>query len=119
MDEQTNTILGLVLGVIMIIITWATISKRERQLDNPNDDSVVYLDQLTDTSKLQSGGEYLLRVLRQSGHLQKDDQTFSSKESAIKAAVSTFRRAKIDYVFITKNTNAKLFFPSTIPPSWR
>ena len=110
MDEQTNTILGLVLGVIMMIITWATISKRERQLDDPNDDSVVYLDQITNTSKLQSGGEYLLRVLRQSGNLQKDDQIFSSKESAIKTAASTFRRAKIDYVFITKNTNVELFF---------
>lgn len=110
MDEQTNTIVGLIVGVIMAIITWATISKREQQLDDPNDDSVVYLDQLVAISTLQSGGNYLLRVLRQSGNLQKDDQVFDTHEAAIKAAISTFNRAKIEYAFITKNTNVEFFF---------
>ncbi|MGY0564450.1 MAG: hypothetical protein ACW7DQ_13335 [Paraglaciecola chathamensis] len=110
MDEQTNTIVGLILSVIMAIITWATIFKREQHLDDPNDDSVVYLDQLVATSTLQCGGKYLLRVLRQSGNLQKDDQVFDTHEAAIKAAISTFKRAKIEYAFITKNTNVEFFF---------
>jgi hypothetical protein len=110
MDEQTNTIVGLILGVIMVIITWVTISKREQQLDDPDDDSVVYLDQLIATSILQRGGKYLLRVLRQSGNLQKDDQVFDTYEAAIKAAISTFKRAKIEYAFITKNTNVEFIF---------
>ena len=110
MDEQTNIIVGLILGVIMVIITWVNISKREQQLDDPNDDSVVYLDQLTATSTLQVGGKYLLRILRQSGNLQKDDQVFDTPDAAIKVAISTFKRAKIDYAFITKNTNVEFFF---------
>ncbi|WP_348733933.1 hypothetical protein [Rheinheimera texasensis] len=110
MDEQTNTIVGLILAVIMGIITWVTISKRERQLDDPNDDSVVYLDQLIATSTLQRGGKYLLRVFRQSGNLQKDDQVFDTYEAAIQTAISTFKRAKIEYAFITKNTNVEFFF---------
>jgi hypothetical protein len=110
MDEQTNTIVGLILGVIMVIITWVTISKREQQLDDPDDDSVVYLDQLIATSILQRGGKYLLRVLRQSGNLQKDDQVFDTYEAAIKAAISTFKRAKIENAFITKNTNVEFIF---------
>ncbi len=110
MDEQTNTIVGLIFGVIMVLITWAITSKRERQLDDPNDDSVVYLNQLIKTSTLQRGGTYLLRVLRQSGNLQKDDQVFDTHEAAIKAATTTFKRAKIEYAFITKNTTTEFFF---------
>jgi hypothetical protein len=49
-------------------------------------------------------------VLRQSGNLQKDDQVFDTHEAAIKAAISTFKRAKIEYAFITKNTNVEFFF---------
>ncbi|NDW15474.1 hypothetical protein GTQ48_08070 [Alteromonas genovensis] len=110
MDEQTNTIVGLIFGVIMIIVTWITISKREQQLDEPDDDSVVYLEQLTATSTLQNGGKYLLRIVRQSGNLQKDDQVFDSSDAAIKVAISTFKRAKIEYAVITKNTNVEFFF---------
>ncbi|MGO4894762.1 hypothetical protein [Flavobacterium sp. W21_SRS_FM6] len=110
MDEQTNTIVGLTLAVIMAVIARAVISKQERQLDDPNDDSVVNLDQLIATATLQSGGKYLLRVIRQSGNLQKDDQVYDSYEAAITAAISTFKRAKIEYAFITKNTNVEFFF---------
>ena len=110
MDEQTNTVLGLILAVIMGIITWATISKREQQLDDPDDNSVLYLDQLIEKSCLQPNGKYLLRVLRQSGNLQKDDQVFGSHEAAIKNAITTFKRAKIDCAYVTKNTEVEFFF---------
>ncbi len=108
--QQTNMVLGLVIALIMGIVTWATISKREEQLDDPDDDSVVYLDQILEMCSLQHNGKYLLRVLRQSGNLQKDDQIFDSHEAAIKNAISTFKRAKIDYAFISKNTETEYFF---------
>lgn len=108
--QQINTVLGLVIALIMGIVTWATISKREEQLDDPDDDSVVYLDQILEMCLLQHNGKYLLRVLRQSGNLQKDDQIFDSHEAAIKNAISTFKRAKIDYAFISKNTETEYFF---------
>ncbi|MCP8689862.1 hypothetical protein [Marinobacterium sedimentorum] len=110
MDQKTNTIIGLIIAVAMAIVTWVTITSRQRQLDDPNDDSVVYFDQLIDVCKLQSGGKYILRVLRQSGNLQKDDQVFSSYESAIKSAISTFKRAKIECAYITNNTEVEFFF---------
>lgn len=108
--QQTNTVLGLVIALIMGIVTWATISKREEQLDDPDDDSIVYLDQILEMCSLQHDGKYLLRVLRQSGNLQKDDQIFDSHEAAIKNAISTFKRAKIDYAFISINTETEYFF---------
>jgi len=108
--QQANTILGLIIALIMGIVTWATISKREEQLDDPDDDSVVYLDQILDMCSLQHNGKYLLRVLRQSGNLQKDDQIFDSHEAAIKNAITTFKRAKIDYAYISKNTETEYIF---------
>lgn len=103
-------ILGLVIALIMAIVTWVSISSRQRQLDDPTDDKVVHLEQLHQVCKLQSGGEYLLRTLRQSGNLQKDDQFFDSHELALKTAISTFKRAKIDYILITKNSEVEFFF---------
>ncbi len=88
MDQQTNTILGLVMAVIMAVVSWVIISSRQRQLDDPNDESVVYFEQITNICALQHNGKYLLRILRQSGNLHKDDQVFSSHELALKAAIS-------------------------------
>jgi hypothetical protein len=105
--------LTIIAGVIMILITFAVSSSRERQLDDPNDDSVVYLDKLEEVSTLQENGKYLVRILRQSGNLQKDDQTFDCPNKAIKTAISTLKRAKIDFVLISKNTDVEFFFRRT------
>ena len=105
--------LTIIAGVIMILITFAVSSSREKQLDDPNDDSVVYLDKLEEVSTLQENGKYLVRILRQSGNLQKDDQIFDSPNQAIKTAASTLKRAKIDYVLISKNTDVEFFFRRT------
>jgi len=37
-------------------------------------------------------------------------QIFDSYEAAIKAATTTFKRAKIEYAFITANTETEFFF---------
>ncbi|WP_130203235.1 hypothetical protein [Pseudidiomarina tainanensis] len=94
----------------MIAIGWLSYASKLRALDDPNDDSVLALDELVGKSKLESGGEYLVRIHRQSGNLQKDDQLFSSPEAAIKAAVSTFRRAKIEFAVMEENSSAEMRF---------
>lgn len=105
--------LTILAGVVMILITFAVSSSKQRQLDDPNDDSVVYLDKLEEVSTLQENGKYLVRILRQSGNLQKDDQIFDSPNKAIKTAISTLKRAKIDFVLISKNTDVEFFFRRT------
>ncbi|GGE95044.1 hypothetical protein [Kangiella profundi] len=52
---EPDQIIGLVGGVILIIISLVVTSKRERQLDDPDDDSVIYLDELKNKAKLQKG----------------------------------------------------------------
>lgn len=110
MDAQTNQVVGLIVALVMAGISWIIIARRERQLDDPNDKSVVHLHQLTEISMLQVGGKYLLRTIRQSGNLYKDDQIFDCHLEAINAAATTFKRAKIEYAFVTKNSEVELFF---------
>jgi hypothetical protein len=108
-----EVVFTIIAGLIIILITFAVSSSKERQLDDANDDSVVYLDKLEEVSTLQDGGKYLVRVLRQSGNLQKDDQIFDCRFKAIKTAITTLKRAKIDFVLISKNTEVEFFFRRT------
>lgn len=105
--------LTIIAGVIMILITFSVSSNRERKLDDPDDDSVVYLDKLEEVSSLQDNGKYLVKILRQSGNLQKDDQIFDCPSKAIKTAITTLKRAKIDFVLISRNTDVEYFFRRT------
>ena len=107
---QLEMTITIVLGLILIVIGMVSYANKEQALQDPNDDSALHLDELTAKTNLQSGGEYLLRVYRQSGNLQKDDQLFDSPEAAIKNAVTTFKRAKIEFAFVTKNTGIEYFF---------
>jgi hypothetical protein len=85
-------------------------SGQQQKLDDPENTEVVSLDKIVSISLLAMDGEYLLRTYRQSGNLQQDDRLFSDYESAIKAAVSTFKRAKIDSVVIDSNCSTELVF---------
>ena len=75
-----------------------------QKLDDPNDTSVVYLDQIASVAKLKTASAFGLRIYRQSGYLQQDDREFSAASGetdpskVIAEAIKTFRRAKINYV---------------------
>ena len=86
--------------VRMFVIEW--------RLRNPNDNSVVYLHQVEGIAFMSENGPFLVRTYRQSGNLQQGDRFADDARSAISAAVSTFRRAKIDYVVVSKNTPSAL-----------
>lgn len=108
--KEAEILIAIVVGLILIVSIIISTANKQKALEDPNDDSVVYLDGLIAKSNLQHGGEYLLRIYRQSGNLQKDDQLFDSPTQAIKAAVSTFKRAKIECACILKNSEVELFF---------
>ncbi len=96
-------VIGLVLLAGVLIASFIAMLNQEQKLDNPDNTEVVYLDQLIGLCAMRGMGNFRLRVLRQSGNSQKNDQYFDNADKAIKAAVTTFKRAKIDYVVITAN----------------
>ncbi|MFE8073462.1 hypothetical protein QQM79_20590 [Marinobacteraceae bacterium S3BR75-40.1] len=100
--ESTDVIGLLILGGLLVASFIAMLNQQQK-LDDPNNTEVVYLDQLLDICAMRGLGNFRLRIFRQSGNLQKNDQYFDNADKAIKAAITTFKRAKIDYVVITAN----------------
>lgn len=76
---------------------------QHEKLNDPNDREVVCSDQIADICSMNAHGPYLLRTLRQNGNLQKEDQQYQTKQEALKATLSTLKRAKIDFVVVTTN----------------
>ncbi|MGP4846186.1 hypothetical protein ACTXGQ_18810 [Marinobacter sp. 1Y8] len=98
-----------VLGLILLIGFFKMIDQEE-QLKDPKNTEVVYLSQLPEVCVMGDGGKYRLSIFRQSGNSHQNDKTYGSLETAIKAATSTFKRAKIDYVVITNNSESTFGF---------
>lgn len=99
-------VIGWILLAGLLVASLIAMSNQQKKLDDPNNTEVVYLDQLIEICAMRGLGNFRLRILRQSGNPQKDDQYFDNADNAdkaIKAAVTTFKRAKIDYVVITAN----------------
>lgn len=104
----------MILGIIGIIgITIAgffSMSVKQKAANDENNSDVLYIDKLIEVSKLHEGEKHLVIIYRQSGNIQQKDKVYPSASSAIKAAASTFKRAKIPFVCITENSNNKLAF---------
>tara|TARA_R110001583_G_C5328084_1_gene378014 strand:+ start:27 stop:428 length:402 start_codon:yes stop_codon:yes gene_type:complete len=96
-------VLGLVLLAGLLIAGVIAMLNQEQKLDDPDNTEVVYLDQLIEVCAMRGMGNFRLRILRQSGNPRKDNQYFENADRAIKAAITTFKRAKIVYVVITAN----------------
>ncbi|MCR9189758.1 MAG: hypothetical protein NXH96_13295 [Alteromonadaceae bacterium] len=100
---ESAEVIALVVLVGLMVAGFIAMLNHQQKLDDPDNTEVVYLDQLIEICAIRGLGNFRLRILRQSGNPQKDDQYFDNADKAIKAAVTTFKRAKIDYVVITAN----------------
>jgi hypothetical protein len=100
----------LIVAAILVIATAVAMSNQQKKLEDPNNTEVVYLDQLPSVSKLLGVGSFRLQLFRQSGNPQQKDQYFKTGPEAVRAATSTFRRAKIDYVVISSNNTDEFCF---------
>ncbi|WP_404366780.1 hypothetical protein [Marinobacter sp.] len=107
---EGEAIIGFLLMGALVIGVFVVMLNQQQKLDDPNNTEVVYLDQLPQVCGLAEPGKFRVKIFRQSGNLQKDDQFFTSVGDAIKTATSTFKRAKIDYVVITTNEEANFSF---------
>ena len=101
-------IIAGVLLAALIVFSLLRMAVLEWRLRDPNDHSVVYLHQVEEIASLSGDGPFLVRTYRQSGNLHQDDRVTDNSEIAIRAAVTTLRRAKIDYVVVSKNTPSAL-----------
>lgn len=109
-EMEGEVIVGFLLMGALVVGMFVVMLNQQRKLDDPDNTEVVYLDQLPQVCDLKDPGNFRVRIFRQSGNLQKDDQFFTSVGASIKAATATFKRAKIDYVVITTNEESNFSF---------
>lgn len=100
-----------ILGLLAIAaVGFASMNAKQKAADDPSNKDVVYLEQIFEVANLDVDSKYLVIIYRQSGNIQQKDKIYSSAKDAIKAAVTTFKRAKIPFVSITENSTDKLSF---------
>lgn len=107
--QDANIIAYLIIFIIVIAGIVINANNRKK-LEDPTNNEVVYLDQLYSIHSLTDANQYVLSVFRQSGNLQQDQKIFNNPNEAIKAAISTLRRAKIEYVIVCHNDAQQFSF---------
>lgn len=97
---------GLVGLVVFAIIAFAAILLKERKLNDPDNASMIFIDQMKANHALRKG-PVSAALFRQSGNLYRDLGLFPSADEALKEVEKSFRRAGIDSVAVLKNTTEK------------
>lgn len=104
------TFVGIVLGVVFLIVVIRSMSKTDKQHEDPNDKIVVDLDQLRGLCKLAPGEAYVVFTTRQSGYEHQPRRAFATIDEAVAAGVSTMKRARIPFAKIIQNTGDRFEF---------
>ncbi len=99
--------LGII--VLIFIIGFIAIQDAEQALDDPNDKSRIYIEQLPSLALLAGAGTFQIIFYRQSGNIHTQYEA-STALAAVTQAMTTFRRAKIDAIRISRNTSTELHF---------
>lgn len=108
-----------VIGGIAALALWAMSrpapGTREEKLLNNNEDNLFDIEEVAAQCRLTREGLFILRTFRQSGNPHQEDRVYTECDAAVRAALSTFKRAKIDLVVIMDNTNDEFSFRRAVP----
>lgn len=94
-------ILFLIATLILIVVGFLV---KEQRLNDSENSEMIFIDQLGEACKLRDGPVSAVLV-RQSGNLYRELGRFDSSEAALEQILKSFRRAKIESVFLKKNTD--------------
>jgi hypothetical protein len=100
--------IGAVIAVAALVAFIFVVTIQSRRAADPSNTSVVDIDDLASLVALDATGAFVLNIYRQSGNPHADGQVYETRQAALGAALSTFRRAKIETVSIRINTRDKL-----------
>ena len=119
---------GLAVGALIFMILMAVVGVlyQNSKLEDPNDKSIVYLDQIIDVAELGEAEAYDISYTRQSGNQYKPTETWSfSKDDSeeltlitkdsLRDLVSTLRRARWEAAWVMENSRSCLRFMRKTP----
>jgi hypothetical protein len=85
-------IIGWVIVAVLFFVVVIALESAKNALEDPSNESVVYLSQIREVAKLAGSGYWLVTIYRQSGNIH--DQYL---------VIATFRRAQIEAVALPRN----------------
>jgi hypothetical protein len=91
-SDSAANIIGYVLIAILFVVGVIVMIAQQNKLEDPKNVEVVYLEQIAALACFQ------------------EDQVFENSQKALTSAISTFKRAKIESVVISRNTELELSF---------
>jgi hypothetical protein len=115
MSITLATVVGTIATAVVLFATRAKPGSREHKLVHRSDQPHIDLGDLPAHCKLRTGGNFVVRTFRQSQNLHQEDRFFSSPETALKAAMATFKRAKINHVAVMDSTEMEFSFQRSFP----
>ncbi len=95
--------LFLVCALILVVVIFLI---KEKRLEDPDRLDTIYVEQMREACSLGEG-PVVATLIRQSGNLYRDLGTFDTAEAAMNAIEKSFRRGKIESVFLQENTQAR------------
>lgn len=101
MEQDALVILAI---IVFGVIVFAAIFWSQEKLDDPNNETFIYIDQIQDVWKLLPEADYDPVVWRQSGEIHSHSEFTMSREDALEYVLKTMRRAKIESVSVLENT---------------
>ena len=104
--------IGSIVGAVFLLILYLTSrpekGSREAAFITTQETKIIGLEEVASLSQLASSGTFVVRTFRQSGNPHQDDRSFNAADPALQAALSTFRRSKIECIVIVANSPAEL-----------
>ena len=101
MEQDALVILAI---VVFGVIVFAAIFWSQEKLDDPNNETFIYIEQIQDVWKLLPEADYDPVVWRQSGEIHSHYEFTMSREDALEYVLKTMKRAKIESVSVLENT---------------
>ena len=101
MEQDALVLLAI---VVFGVIVFAAIFWSQEKLDDPNNETFIYIDQIQDVWKLLPEADYDPVVWRQSGEIHSHSEFTMSREDALDYVLKTMKRAKIESVSVLENT---------------
>ena len=99
MDKEIANIIALALFALIALAAWGY---QHAKLQNTEDYSVIYVDQLQALTALGEGPVYAI-LMRQSGNVYRELGDFENWRPALAEVIKAFNRAGIDSVMVREN----------------